>query len=191
MNTVGLSSSLDGKISLPKPLTNWSAVLRFSDEEIEVARQLRRDGLSWEPKAGHYVYDETGFCKQGSPFQEKVYFILNYPYFMRAVGGLQRFKEIMLWLPTWDDVREILRDLDIDDEEVARFLRERRAIEAGQERLALYEYVHSRLTEVSVSRSPIRESDDVSSLSVTDIGQFDSMRVAGGLAEPHDGDENP
>lgn len=121
--------------------------MNFSDMEIVVARQLRRHGLSWEPRAGHYVYDETGFCPQASPFQEKVYYILNYSYFMRAVGGVQRFKEIMLWLPTWDDLREIVRDLEVSDADVARFLRERQAIESGQERLALYELVDSCLSK--------------------------------------------
>ncbi len=123
-----------------------SIAVRFSEAEIEAARRLRRNGLSWTPRAGHYVYDETGFCKQASPFQEQVYFILNYPYFMRAVGGVQRFTEIMLWLPTWDDLREVLRDFGVSDLEVASFLRERRAIESGQERLALYEMVESCLS---------------------------------------------
>ncbi len=43
-----------------------------------MARELRRRGLPWTPQAGHYVFDETGFCSKGSPFQEGVYFILNY-----------------------------------------------------------------------------------------------------------------
>lgn len=118
----------------------------FSESEIEAARRLRRSGLSWEPRAGHYVYDETGFCKQASPFQEKVYFILNYPYFMRAVGGVERFQEIMLWLPTWDDLREVLRDFGVSDVDVASFLVEQSAIELGQERLALYELVEACLS---------------------------------------------
>ena len=121
--------------------------MNFGQAEIEAARRLRRSGLSWEPRAGHYVYDETGFCKQASPFQEKVYFILNYPYFMRAVGGVESFKEIMLWLPTWDDLREVLRDLGVSDADVARLLRKRKAIESAQERLALYELVESRLSK--------------------------------------------
>ena len=120
--------------------------MHFSEAEIEAARRLRRSGLAWEPRAGHYVYDETGFCKQASPFQEKVYFILNYPYFMRAVGGVERFQEIMLWLPTWDDLREVLRDFGVSDVDVASFLTEQSAIESGQERLALYELVESCLS---------------------------------------------
>ena len=114
-------------------------MLRFSNEEIRAAKRLRDCGLNWEPAAGHYVYDETGFCKQASPFQENVYFILNYPYFMRAVGGVERFKEIMLWLPTWDDLRQILRDLGVADSRVVEALQNRSAIESGTERLALYE----------------------------------------------------
>ena len=121
-------------------------MMRFSEQEIEAARLLRRSGLAWEPKAGHYDYDETGFCKQTSPFQEKVYFILNYPYFMKAVGGVERFTEIMLWLPVWDDLREILRDFGVSDIDVANLLRERRAIEVGNERLVLYELVESCLS---------------------------------------------
>ncbi len=117
--------------------------MHFSEAEIEAAKRLRRSELPWEPRAGHYVYDETEFCKQTSPFQEKVYFILNRPYFMGAVGGVERFKEIILWLPTWDDLREFLRDYGVSDVDVASFLKERRAIESGQERLALCELVES------------------------------------------------
>lgn len=118
--------------------------MRFSDEEIRVAKQLRRQGLSWEPMAGHYVYDETGFCKQPSPFQEKVYFILNYGYFMKTVGGVERFKEIMIWLPTWYDTRQILEAWQVSHQEIGEWLREQGALERGQERLALYKLILAR-----------------------------------------------
>ncbi len=52
--------------------------MQFRPEEIEMARQPRRLGLPWEPKAGHYVYDETGLCRKTSPFQDGMYFVLNY-----------------------------------------------------------------------------------------------------------------
>lgn len=131
--------------------------MRFSEEEIQTARRLRDNGLAWEPQAGHYVYDETGFCKQTSPFQDKVYFILNYPYFMRAVGGVERFKEIMLWLPTWHDLRQMLRDLKVTDLQVAMYLKERKAIELGDERLALYELMGECLSKASVLKTTAHE----------------------------------
>ena len=92
--------------------------MRFTAEEIEMARQLRRLGLPWEPQPGHYVYDETAVCRKGSPFQDRVYFILNYDYFMNQVGGVDRFKQIMLWLPTWQDARYVLRSLGFSNPEV-------------------------------------------------------------------------
>lgn len=119
--------------------------MNFTDEEIQLAKQMRTQGLNWEPKAGNYVYDETGFCKQPSPFQEKVYFILNYDYFMKAVGGVKRFKEIMIWLPTWYDARQILRTFEVSDENILEHLNGQRAIEQGHERLALYQLISSLL----------------------------------------------
>ena len=88
---------------------------------------------------------ETGFCSKTSPFQEGVYFVLNYDYFIRQAGGVERFKEIMLWLPTWHDVREILHSFGVSDEEVAAELRDRGAIEGHQELLVLYEMSAERL----------------------------------------------
>lgn len=119
--------------------------MQFSDEEIQLAKNLRQHGLAWVPKAGHYIYDQTGFCKQPSPFQEKVYFILNYDYFMKAVGGVERFKEIMIWLPTWYDARQLLRSCDVSDQNILDQLCNQRAIEQGKERVALYEIIASVL----------------------------------------------
>ena len=119
--------------------------MRFTDEEIQLARQFRRDGLEWEPKPGNYVYDETAFCKQQSPFQDRVYFILNYPYFMKTVGGVQRFKDIMTWLPTWDDARDILRSFRVSNDEILKCLCDERSIEKGCERLSLYKMIAAAL----------------------------------------------
>lgn len=121
--------------------------MQYTEEELGLARQLRSDGLEWVPQAGNYVYDETEFCKQTSPFQDRVYFILNYPYFMKAVGGVDRFKEMMTWLPTWEEAREILRALGVPDQEVFDNLAKKRAIENGSERLTLYRMIASSLSK--------------------------------------------
>ena len=52
--------------------------MQFSSQEMEMASEIRRVGLPWEPGAGHYVYDETSFCGKGSPFQDGVYFLLSH-----------------------------------------------------------------------------------------------------------------
>jgi hypothetical protein len=119
--------------------------MQFTREEIETARRLRLLGLPWVPRAGHYVYDETGFCPKASPFHDRVYFILNYDYFMKQAGGVERFKQIMLWLPTWYDARELLRSLGVSDAEVSAGLHSQRAIETGRELICLYEMIADRL----------------------------------------------
>ncbi len=125
--------------------------MRFNEAEIQLARQLREEGLAWEPRAGHYVLDPTEFCQQTSPFQERVYFILNYSYFMKAVGGVERFKEIMIWLPTWHDARQILRELVVTDDQVSEDLAKRHAISDGTELQALYELISRQLATQSTA----------------------------------------
>ena len=117
----------------------------FSETEIKLARQLRDNGLTWEPAVGHYVYDESGLCEKGSPFQERVYFILNHAYFMQLIGGVDRFKAEMLWLPTWEDLRAIIRGFGYSDADVAQYLVAKQSIVTGEERLDLYRFVDLHL----------------------------------------------
>ncbi|MDG2383282.1 MAG: hypothetical protein P8N76_16550 [Pirellulaceae bacterium] len=121
----------------------------FTDEEIEIAKRLHLKKMEWLPAAGHYIYDQTGFCQTESPFQEMVFYILNYKYFMKRVGGVDRFREIMVWLPTWFDLRGRLKAMGVKDETIADYLSDNRAIERGIERLLLYRYL-GKLHDVSV-----------------------------------------
>jgi len=129
--------------------------MRFDQQQIEAARELQQLGLHWDPRAGHYVFDETGVCQKSSPFQPGVYFILNYEYFMRQVGGVERFKEIMTWLPTWHDAREILASLGVGSGEVAERLRDRHAIEEDCELFVLYEKIAERLRHAREDRGAV------------------------------------
>jgi hypothetical protein len=120
-------------------------LVRVTQEEIEMARELRALDLEWEPSVGHYVYDENRCCPKGSPFQDRLYFILNYDCFMSHIGGVERFKQVMLWLPTWHDARELLRSLGVSDEEVARRLQCCQGLENGKELLVMYEMIAESL----------------------------------------------
>ena len=125
--------------------------MRFTEQEIKAAQQLEELGLQWTPQAGHYVLDPTGFCKAPSPIQDRVYFILNYPYFMKAAGGVDRFKKLMTWLPTWYDARTILRELKVSDQEVADRIEQSRAIQSGEERFELYQMIAKQLSSSALS----------------------------------------
>jgi len=123
--------------------------MRFSQQEIDAARLLRELGLSWFPAPGHFVFDEAGVIEQPSPFQERVYFILELKYFLRRTGCVDRLKSALFWLPTWHDARELLQSQGVADWEVADALKNAGAIESRSELLTLY-----RLLEVGLQRDP-------------------------------------
>jgi hypothetical protein len=122
----------------------------FDDREIELAGQLRELGLAWTPAAGQYVYDVAGTLQESSPFQDRVYFIFDFQSFVDRLGGLEAFKRSLVWLPTWEDAREILRALGVDDEEVELELVRKSAVARGEERLALYEMIAQQLSDVKL-----------------------------------------
>lgn len=80
----------------------------FTGEEITLARRLREAGLPWTPRPGHYVYDEKGIIDAPSPFQAKVYFILDMKHFLRRSGSVEELKQSLTWLPTWREARHWL-----------------------------------------------------------------------------------
>ena len=121
--------------------------MQFSAQEIHWAKQLHDLGLPWEPRPGHYVWDQGGIIEQPSPFQDRVYFILDLKHFLRRSGTLGRLKASMVWLPTWHDARAILATLGVEHQMVADALQAQAALEQGEELLALYRLIASRLPE--------------------------------------------
>ena len=113
--------------------------MQFNEDQITIARRLKQHGFPWQPQVGHYVYDANRICPKSSPFQEGVYFLLNFDCFMQHVGGVQRFRDNMVWLPTWYEAREILYQLGVPDTEVAHHSAE--AILQGQELTSLYRLI--------------------------------------------------
>lgn len=123
--------------------------MRFSADEIQWAKHLHDLGLPWEPRPGHYVWDEAGYIEQPSPFQDRVYFILDLKHFLRRTGSLDTLKTSMIWLPTWHDARDILAAMGVEDEVVAEALRAPPALERREELLTLYRLIASRLRETA------------------------------------------
>lgn len=120
--------------------------MRFTSEEIEQAGRLKALGLPWTPTPGHYVWDETDLIEQGSPFHDRVFFILDLKHFLRRAGSIEQLKAAVRWLPTWYDARQSLAALGVSDAAVAQTLNDRRAVAAGRERLVLYEMLAEALT---------------------------------------------
>ena len=69
---------------------------------------MKDAGLDWTPAAGQYVHDPEGVVDRPSPFGERIFFILNYEYFMTLLGGVESFHRRMVWLPTLDQMLPLL-----------------------------------------------------------------------------------
>ena len=113
----------------------------FSERLIELADRFRAGGVPWEPGPGQYVLDRNDVVERESPFQPGVYFILNYPHFLKLAGGLESFRSQMLWLPTWDQAREVPRQAGFSDDQQQTRLIECDAIAGGCELECLYEWI--------------------------------------------------
>ena len=105
---------------------------------------MKRQGVPWEPAAGHYVLDVDGVVQRESPFQPGVYFVLNLPHFVKLAGGAESFRERFIWLPTWDQCRELLRQSGLSDQALQSLILERDSIAKSNELLTLYELLVER-----------------------------------------------
>jgi hypothetical protein len=119
--------------------------MRFTEEQITAARRLRDAGLPWDPSPGDFVYDEQGLIERPSPFQNRVYFILDLKHFLRRSGTIEQLKQAMFWLPQWQQARQLLRDLGVGDAEIAAMLEAQNAIASGRELLVLYDRIGQAL----------------------------------------------
>ena len=124
--------------------------MKFSDEEIALAQLFKAYGLRWEPAPGQYVLDQGDLIGCPSPFQERVYFILDLKHFLRRAETLDNLKDRMCWLPNWEDAREILAGFGVSAETIVQRLLESDAISKRSERLELYRLLEEVMTGVLV-----------------------------------------
>jgi hypothetical protein len=93
-----------------------------------------------------------GFIDRPSPFQERVYFILDLKHFLRRSGTLDALKTAMVWLPTWHDARDILVAMGVGHEAVAEALQGQAVLHHREELLTLYRLIACRLREAIHAR---------------------------------------
>ena len=106
----------------------------FSRQEIATAMTLKKMGLQWIPRAGHYVWDAHDSIRPTSPFQRGVFFLLDLECFVQYFGSLDEVKERLVWLPTWEQCRAVLQQSGISNEQVAARLYRQSTVD----RLTLY-----------------------------------------------------
>ena len=120
--------------------------MKFTKEEIELARKLKQQGLDWQPSVGHFVWDEADIVKCEFPFHDMVFFILDVKHFLRRAETIENLQRDLCWLPTWYQAREVLSENAVSTERIIEKLRVERAIENGTERYCLYELIEECLS---------------------------------------------
>lgn len=120
--------------------------IKFSSEELELAQLLKAYGLCWTPEVGHYALDQAGLIECESPFQDRVFFILDLKHFLRRSQSIEGLVSGMCWLPTWEQARQVLREQNVDAGRISEHLKATNAIARGDERLELYRLIESSIT---------------------------------------------
>jgi hypothetical protein len=115
------------------------APLPFEAGHVELAKELKRLGLPWAPHVGCFVWDGGGTIETGSPFPERIYFILSLPRFLSIFGSIEAIREKLVWLPTWHQARLLCRRLGIEDKEIADIWTSGRTMTPGDELQAVYQ----------------------------------------------------
>lgn len=96
--------------------------MKFTRQQIEWAIELKKLDIPWKPGVGHYAYDVHGVIDPGSPFQDAVYFFLNYPCFVDYFGSERNLVEKMAWLPTLEQALLIADQYHVPYERVEQTL---------------------------------------------------------------------
>lgn len=112
--------------------------MKFTTDEVRLAHELKAAGLPWHPVPGHYVWDGEELIQPGSPFHDRVYFILDLKHFLRRSKTVERLVESMVWLPTWEQCRDLLDDRNVVSETISAHLHSTNAIANRTERAELY-----------------------------------------------------
>ena len=109
---------------MSRPIQPPPADVHFSDSAIQSAKSFApRIRPHWTPAAGHYVLDIDHVVEKSSPFQPGVFYIINYPYFMTLLGGVDAFRSQMVWLPTFEQSIALCETLAGGDENWTRSFR--------------------------------------------------------------------
>ncbi len=99
------------------PKTDLSPI-PFTERVCVFARNLKENGLVWDPHPGCFVWDPSRSVKVSSPFPNNIYFMLNVGHFERLLGSKEMIRRRLVWIPTWFQARQLLQKIGITSEEI-------------------------------------------------------------------------
>ena len=99
--------------------------ISFDEQHRHLATELKEAGLTWKPHVGCFVWDRDGHIEVGSPFPDRIYFILN-----------------LIWLPTHHQARLLCDRFGVDAKEISAAISSAKPLD---ELLALYRIILNKL----------------------------------------------
>ena len=90
------------------------APMVFDPHICQLAQEIKRLGIKWQPHVGCFVWDREDFIRVPSPFPLNIYFILNMNHFLRIFGSVETMKNKLVWLPTWHQCWILLKQMNTD-----------------------------------------------------------------------------
>ncbi len=116
--------------------------ISFDEQHRHLATELKEAGLTWKPHVGCFVWDRDGHIEVGSPFPDRIYFILNLGHFLRIFGTIEAVAEKLIWLPTHHQARLLCDRFGVDAKEISAAISSAKPLD---ELLALYRIILNKL----------------------------------------------
>jgi hypothetical protein len=117
----------------------------FEQPHLNLAKEMKKKGLVWQPHVGCFVWDFSGLIAVRSPFPLQIYFILSLPRFVDLLGSIDNVATKLVWLPTWHQARIIAFRHGIENKTIASIWQQENDVGAGQDLLCLYRLISEAL----------------------------------------------
>jgi hypothetical protein len=121
------------------------APIPFNKDLLDLAREMKQNGLQWKPHVGCFVWDPEMHIHTESPFPLRVYFILSLPRFISIFGTIEAIAEKLIWLPTWHQARFIAENSGIEHHKIAGLLNPESLTAPGDELSGIYRLILEKL----------------------------------------------
>ena len=117
------------------------APMVFNRTICNLAREIKRLGIKWQPHVGCFVWDPDKTIVVESPFPQRIYFILSLARFIDIFGSRAAIVEKLVWLPTWHQARLLCQQLNVPDDAISKIWHSRKSLSAGEELQKIYEHI--------------------------------------------------
>ncbi|HSG32192.1 MAG TPA: hypothetical protein VLB82_11690 [Thermodesulfobacteriota bacterium] len=120
----------------------------FNRGHCELALILKDAGLKWRPTVGHYIWDPEKKILKKSPFNNRIYYVLNIEHFIKIFSSIDTVKKLFIWLPTYYHSRLICEELGIEKSLIFEKILSANVKSTADELSVLYNLIITKLNSV-------------------------------------------